>query len=521
LDVEVTDRGAEPGQPVSRPVTPSDSEPDAQAPGGAVGAAIGRSPVPQPRPAEPQVIFTVPGSAEVHPAAPNLVAVSAEGDQEQGATRTGLPGRVEAAALRDWLAERPSRLAGIVSTEPPPATRNRLHTRTGLLVMAVVGLLAAGLATGAIMTSGDGKSAAAPPEPPPVPTSPSLPAATASAGPSAGGAAAGSDATISLSATGDIIMGAAPNSLPPSGARTFFADVKGALQADLPMGNLEQPLTNDTGVTKCPTPSPGPGGAPTKQTCFAFRSPPGYAEVLKDAGFKVLNLANNHAYDFGAEGNRQTRAALAVAGVGSTGAPGQITVVDVKGVKVAVLGFSSYPWSQSVVDIDAAAALVRRAKQQADLVVIQMHVGAEGADRTHVRPGTELFLGENRGDSIKFAHAVVDAGADLVVGHGPHVMRAMEFYRGRLIAYSLGNFAGYKALGYSGVVGVGGVLKVSLHKDGSFAGGTLVPTRMAAPGLPALDPARQALSLVRGLSAADLPATGARIGDDGSIAPQS
>jgi poly-gamma-glutamate capsule biosynthesis protein CapA/YwtB (metallophosphatase superfamily) len=115
----------------------------------------------------------------------------------------------------------------------------------------------------------------------------------------------------------------------------------------------------------------------------------------------------------------------------------------------------------------------------------------------------------------------VDAGADLVVGHGPHVMRAMEFYKGRLIAYSLGNFAGYKALGYTGVVGVGGVLHVTLRRDGSYVAGSLTPTKMVAPGLPATDPARQALSLVRGLSDADLPTSGARIGDDGSITPRA
>jgi poly-gamma-glutamate capsule biosynthesis protein CapA/YwtB (metallophosphatase superfamily) len=195
-------------------------------------------------------------------------------------------------------------------------------------------------------------------------------------------------------------------------------------------------------------------------------------------------------------------------------------VVEVKGVKVAVLGFSSYAWSQSIVDIEAGAALVRKAKGRAELVVVQMHAGGEGADKTHVRPGTEMFLGENRGDPIKFARAVVDAGADLVVGHGPHVMRGMEFYKGKLIAYSLGNFAGYKALTTTGVVGVGGVLKVTLRKDGSYVTGSLVPTRMVAPGLPRMDAGKEALALVRGLSESDLPATAARIGDDGSIAPR-
>jgi hypothetical protein len=331
--------------------------------------------------------------------------------------------------------------------------------------------------------------------------------------PSAAPKAAGADGIVTMSATGDIIMGSAPNGLPPNNGKDLFAPVHEALQSDLQMGNLEQPLTTDTGVGKCPAASAG-------KTCFAFRSPPSYAGLLRDAGFRLMNLANNHAYDFGPAGNKQTKAALEGVGLKHTGAPGQITVVEVKGVRVAVLGFSSYTWSQSVVDIQAAATLVKKAAEQADLVVVQVHMGGEGADKTHVKPGTETFLGENRGDPIKFSHAVIDAGADLVIGHGPHVMRAMEFYKGRLIAYSLGNFAGYQALSYSGVLGVGGILKATLRKDGSWAGGTLVATRMVAPGAPSLDSAKQAWSLVRSLSSADMPKSGARIGTDGSIAPR-
>jgi Bacterial capsule synthesis protein PGA_cap len=467
---------------------------------------VGRASIPPPPAAEPSVAFTTPG-ADAHPAAPNLVTVGTASD----------------ATLRDRLDERPSRLAAVVGGHPPPPTgwRHRLRAHANLLVLALVGLLAVGLATGAmVLTSHSGQ---APPAPesaasaPPVPSDSPAPASPAPVAPPV----AAPEETITMSATGDIIMGSAPGGLPPGGAKDFFAGVKDALRADLQMGNLEQPLTNDTGVSKCPPPpSPAPGSPAPKITCYAFRAPPAYAAVLRDAGFKVLNLANNHAYDFGAEGNRQTRSALEAAGIAHTGAPGQITVVEVKGVKVAVLGFSSYAWSQNLVDIEGGAALVRQAKSRAQLVVVQMHAGGEGADKTHVRPGTEMFLGENRGDPIRFARAMVDAGADLIIGHGPHVMRGMEFYRGRLIAYSLGNFAGYKALNYSGVPGVGGVLKVTLRKDGSYAGGSLTPTQMVAPGLPAMDPAKRALPLVRGLSEADLPASAARIGDDGSIAPR-
>jgi hypothetical protein len=81
----------------------------------------------------------------------------------------------------------------------------------------------------------------------------------------------------------------------------------------------------------------------------------------------------------------------------------------------------------------------------------------------------------------------------------------------------MGNFAGYKALGYNGVVGIGGVLHVTLGGDGSFKGGKLVSTYMAAPGVPRLDPKNQAISLVGGLCKADFPSTGAKIATDGTI----
>jgi len=331
---------------------------------------------------------------------------------------------------------------------------------------------------------------------------------------------------ITLSGVGDVIMGTQPGDIPPRGGDGFFDPVKEALAADLVMGNLETPLTANTGRVKCgmvtPSPTPGnPSPMPTKAPgCHQFYLPPSYANHLRDAGFQLMNLANNHTNDMGPDGLRNTRAALDAAGIQHTGAPNQITYADVKGVRVAVLGFGIYSWGQSLNNIPAAEALVRKADAAADLVVIQMQGGAEGADKTHVRPGHEIFLGEDRGDLIKFTHAVIDAGADVVFGHGPHIMRGMEFYKGRLIAYSLGNFCGYGVLSSAGFLGVGGVLKVSLHKDGSWSGGQLVPTEMVKGGLPAPDGDKRALSFVNGLSKADFGASAARISiTDGAITP--
>src|SRR4029079_12778994 len=138
----------------------------------------------------------------------------------------------------------------------------------------------------------------------------------------------------------------------------------------------------------------------------------------------------------------------------TTGRPGEIAYMKVRGTRIAVLGFAPYPWAQSLLDLPVAEALVRKADRWADLVVVTMHAGAEGADHQHVRPGNEWFLGEKRGNSIAFAHSVVRSRAGLGVRSRAHVLRGMEWYRGWLIAYSLGNFVGYQTLNTSGVTGV-------------------------------------------------------------------
>lgn len=311
---------------------------------------------------------------------------------------------------------------------------------------------------------------------------------------------------VAIVATGDIVMGSTPR-LPPDGGRSFFADVQADLAGDVVLGNLEGTLSRG-GASKC---------GPKSSDCFAFQTPPSYARWLAQAGFTMLNLANNHAFDFGADGLRQTTEALERVGLRHTGGPGQITVQRVGRIRVAVLGFASYPWAASLTDVAGAKRLVRAAERVADVVVVTMHAGAEGRARQHVGSGTELFLGENRGDPRRFGHAVVDAGADLVVGHGPHVLRGMEWYKRRLIAYSLGNFAGYRVFSLGGPLSTSGILRVTLRGDGSFETGRLVPTRLVGPGLPALDPAETAHGLVRSLSRQDFGARAVKVSADGIL----
>jgi hypothetical protein len=212
-------------------------------------------------------------------------------------------------------------------------------------------------------------------------------------------------------------------------------------------------------------------------------------------------------------------AAVRAAHMLTTGRPSEIAYLKVRGTRVAVLGFAPYRWAQSLVDLRAAESLVRKADRWADLVVVTMHAGAEGADHRHVHPGNEWFLGENRGNSVAFARSVVRAGADLVVGSGPHVLRGMEWYRGRLIAYSLGNFLGYQTLNTAGVSGVSGVLHVTLRRDAAWRSGRLDPVTIAGNGIPRPDAGRSALRVVRRLSHEDFGRRAVLVTARGALQP--
>lgn len=332
--------------------------------------------------------------------------------------------------------------------------------------------------------------------------------------------------TVTISGVGDIIMGSSTIGLPPNNGAGFFDDVRSDLAADVVTGNFEGTLTDDTGHVKCPTPletasTPDPSATPSpaEPTCYAYRLPPSYAQSLADGGFTALNLANNHTNDYGSAGLKNTQQSLRDVGIADTGLPDQIAIREVRGVKVAVVGFGPYGWMQKVTDIPKARKLVAKAASEADVVVVHMQAGGEGDEYQHVAPGTEEYLGENRGDVTAFARAVVDSGADLVVGHGPHVLRGMEWYKGRLIAYSMGNFAGYRTVSRSGPTGIGGIVKVTLNADGTFTQGSVVATQLVAPGYPAVDPNRRALGTINTLSQQDFGANGVALGSDGAIAP--
>jgi hypothetical protein len=335
----------------------------------------------------------------------------------------------------------------------------------------------------------------APPEPPP-PPAPDM-----------------SEYRITFATVGDMMIGTdfPENHLPDDDGVSFLAAVTPVLSSvDVAFGNLEGVLV-DGGepAKKCSNPS----------ACYLFRSPTRYAAHYRDAGFDVLSLANNHARDFGEEGRTSTMEALAAVGIRHSGREGDFASFEVNGLRVAVLAYAVTKESNMLLDYELAESTVMEFAATHDIVMVTFHGGAEGVDATNLPFAEEEYYGEPRGDVVMFARMVVDAGADLVIGHGPHVVRAMEVYNGRLIAYSLGNFATYYGISVAGIKGVAPILLTTLDGEGRFVEGEIVSTVQLRPAGPSLDPQQRALKLMRGLTAEDFDTPGIKFHDDGRITP--
>lgn len=318
---------------------------------------------------------------------------------------------------------------------------------------------------------------------------------------------------ISIAAVGDIMLGTDfPNVrlAPDDGANLLKAMTPILKSADITFGNLEGVLMEGgEAAKKCKKSS----------SCYVFRSPPHYAKYLKIAGFDVLSLANNHARDFGEEGRTASMQALDTVGLFHSGRVGDVAQWKVKGLDVAWIAFAPFGGSHDLLDIPLAVKQIEVLVKNNDLVLVSIHAGAEGKDVQHVPFKDEMFYGENRGDVVKFSHAVIDAGADLVIGHGPHVPRAVELYKKRLIAYSLGNFLTYQGIRITGDYGVAPILKVTLAADGRFKQGQIISARQHRPDGTLLDKTHQAAKMIKELTKVDFPNTGLNVSKKGLITP--
>jgi hypothetical protein len=318
---------------------------------------------------------------------------------------------------------------------------------------------------------------------------------------------------IRIAAVGDMMIGTdyPRNHLPDDDGVSFLADVAPFLrEADLAFGNLEGVLME--------------GGEPAKKcrnlnACYLFRSPPRYAAHFRDAGFDIMSLANNHARDFGEEGRDSSATALDAVGVAASGREGTLSALSHEDLDVVFVNYAVTKNSNMLLDYDAAFEWIAVLDQEYDIVVVTFHGGAEGTDATHVPFAEEAYYGEPRGDVVYFARGAVDAGADLVIGHGPHVVRGMEHYKDRLIAYSLGNFATYYGISVAGIKGIAPILTITLDGEGRFVSGDIVSTIQLRPAGPSIDPQDRALKLIRGLSIEDFGEPGLSFLPDGSVLP--
>jgi hypothetical protein len=349
-------------------------------------------------------------------------------------------------------------------------------------------------------------------------------------------------ASVRLAFVGDINLGTSTlaDGVPPDDGRGLLDRARPALVGDLVVGNFEGVLADTGSSVKCEWLRariarrqlelrrlrrhhrvPPPDSTSDQAGCYAFRTPTALAPRLREAGFTHLNLANNHANDFGPAGRASTEALLDSLGIAFYGPIGRIAIDSVHHgdslTTVGLIGFSTYPFAYDLLDIERSAAVVDSIRPLVDLLLVTFHGGSEGVRALHTPEAAESLGHEPRGELRRWAHAVIDAGADGVVGHGPHVLRGIELYRGRPIVYSLGNFLTYRGFNLAGPLGIAGVLQLEYAPRRRLRGARMVPMRQFSLQGPAPDPDGQALELVRQLSAEDFGAAGAQVGRDGEI----
>lgn len=322
------------------------------------------------------------------------------------------------------------------------------------------------------------------------------------------------DDTLSIVAVGDMMLGTSypsRSTLPPdSGKRSFKPVLSHLRNADVTFGNLEGVLL-DTGAA-------AEFKLRQRSKAYLFRMPEWYGGIIKDAGFDLISLGNNHSNDFGLAGRKATMRILDSLQIAYAGLRSKPTaIIKVKGFTVSFCAFSPNSQTVSLLDLQNAATIIRKLKQQTDIVIVSFHGGGEGTGFEHVTRADESYKGENRGNVYAFAHNAIDAGADVVLGHGPHLTRGMELYKKRFIAYSLGNFCTYKGVNTSGICGLAPLLKLTIKKNGEFAAGRIVATRQTYPAGIQIDTGNRVIKKIKILNAADFPESPLIISNNGEM----
>ncbi len=310
------------------------------------------------------------------------------------------------------------------------------------------------------------------------------------------------DTLISFIGVGDMMLGTdfpKKEYLPPNNdPQPYVSEAIPYLQnADLTLGNLETCLLDEGPVVK---------RCKDTTKCYAFKMPEAYAPLLKEMGFDFLNLANNHIRDFGEAGIQTTTYHLDKMNMRWAGLLSKpVDTISVQDVKVGIVGVSPNTGTVDINDLPNVVRIVTNLKETCDIVIVSFHGGAEGAKHQHVTREAETFYGENRSNVYEFAHAMVDAGADIVFGHGPHVTRAMEIYKNRFIIYSLGNFATYSRFNLSGPNGLTPMLKIYTTKEGEFVKGEIIPFKQVKNVALIYDHNKAVIHKIKDLTRIDFP----------------
>ena len=323
-------------------------------------------------------------------------------------------------------------------------------------------------------------------------------------------------ATATLAFTGDVMLGTnVPRDfLTADRGKTLLKDCRDIMHsADITIVNLEGTCYDGTDGEQREMTNPN--------TYYIFRMPGDHAARLAEAGVDAVNMANNHSFDFGMTGRRNTLRTMKGVGIDVVGLRDMAegTVLERDGVKYGYLGFAaSCTKVLDMLDSAEVDSMIKKYRRMCDVLIVSFHGGAEGGDFQHVPMKEEYYVGEDRGDVHRFAHRCIDLGADMVIGHGPHVVRAMELYRGHLIAYSLGNFCTPYRISLAGVKALAPLLEVKVNtKDGTFASGHIYSYIQAEGVGPRTDKANTAAKTMKRLTEEDFPNSGLTITDDGKV----
>lgn len=323
--------------------------------------------------------------------------------------------------------------------------------------------------------------------------------------------------TVKIAAVGDIMLGTSyPDStfLPRYNALKLFGPLQHYLKdADISFGNLEGVLTDDLSqVKKCMT----------EGRCYYFAMPTKLTTALEKAGFDIVSLANNHINDFGFIGRKSTKISLKKHKIRFAGlSEHPVDTFTSKGIKYGFCAFSPHAGTLSIKDLKKAERIIKHLDTISDIVLVSFHAGGEGVEYQNVTRKTEYYIGENRGNVYEFAHRMIDAGADVLLGHGPHVTRAIEIYKNRFITYSMGNFLTYSRVSVAGRCGIAPLFHIYTDRKGQFINAQIISTHQLKYQPPKLDIHKRANKIIKELTATDFPEMDSviRIDDDGWIWP--